>query len=285
MIGNIVLNDLVSHQGSYHLDTCKKPMPDINSTPQAPAISPASRVPEREREPLRRPNKVAETVSAAIVQDIVSRGLKKGDRLPAEAEMLATYQVSRSSLREALRLLEVHGLIIIRPGAGAGTVVGQATAASFARMYSLFLNFSGSTYDEILESWMLTEGVLARLASQNPDRVLVDRLMRPFLVEHEKQDVSEGVGFHDTVASLARNPALALLFKSVALLVNDHILKAHRSRSIAAETIHDHHTIAQAILDGDPKRAEEEMLRHTRRVIDECRLLWPQTLGDLVEWR
>ncbi len=54
--------------------------------------------------------KASETTAAAIVSDIVSLGLRRGgDRLPAESDMLANYSVSRETLREALRILEVQG--------------------------------------------------------------------------------------------------------------------------------------------------------------------------------
>jgi len=75
----------------------------------------------RHGEAQRRTLKTSEIVALEIVRDIVSQRFKAGDRLPLESEMLAHYRVSRSSLREALRLLEVQGLIVIRPGPGAGT--------------------------------------------------------------------------------------------------------------------------------------------------------------------
>src|SRR5581483_7525231 len=73
----------------------------------------------------RRNAKTSEVVALDIVRDIVARNLKPGDKLPLESELLRQYRVSRSSLREALRLLEVQGLITIRPGPGGGTVVGR----------------------------------------------------------------------------------------------------------------------------------------------------------------
>jgi hypothetical protein len=59
--------------------------------------------------------KTSESVARDIVHDIVSGGLRTGDRLAPEAAMLDQYGVSRESLREALRLLEAQGLITIRP--------------------------------------------------------------------------------------------------------------------------------------------------------------------------
>src|SRR5215207_8330843 len=66
----------------------------------------------------RRIRKTSEVVAMQIVKDIVDRGLVEGDRLPLEAAMVREYRVSRASLREALRLLEVQGLISLRPGRG-----------------------------------------------------------------------------------------------------------------------------------------------------------------------
>ena len=81
----------------------------------------------------RRVAKTSETVALNLVRDIMARGLKTGDRLPLEAAMLQEYRVSRASLREALRLLEVQGLISLKPGPGGGPVVGRVDARHLAR--------------------------------------------------------------------------------------------------------------------------------------------------------
>src|SRR5690349_5234368 len=58
---------------------------------------------------LARPVKLPERIAAAIVSDIVSQGLKPGDRLPIESVMRERFEVGRASIREALRILEIHG--------------------------------------------------------------------------------------------------------------------------------------------------------------------------------
>ena len=62
--------------------------------------------------------KTSEVVAFAVVRDIVEHGLRHGDRLPLEAEMLEQYGVSRESLREALRLLEAQGIVDDPPRPG-----------------------------------------------------------------------------------------------------------------------------------------------------------------------
>src|SRR6185369_12916329 len=105
----------------------------------------------------RRVLKTAEVVALEIVRSIVEQGLAPGDRLPLETEMLAHYRVSRSSLREALRLLETQGLIAIRPGPGSGTVVGKAAPHNLGRTMTLFFHMSHVTYNDLLDAWTSTE--------------------------------------------------------------------------------------------------------------------------------
>ena len=77
------------------------------------------------RAPRRRAVKVAESVAREILHDIADRQLPPGATLPSEAEMVETFNVARASLREALRILEVYGLIRIKPGPGGGPVVAD----------------------------------------------------------------------------------------------------------------------------------------------------------------
>src|SRR3977135_2417669 len=82
--------------------------------------------------------KTFEKLARDVVRDTLTRGLQTGDHLPSEAVMLEQYGVSRESLREGLRLLEVQGLIILRRGPGGGPVVGRGDPANFGRISPLF---------------------------------------------------------------------------------------------------------------------------------------------------
>src|ERR1700730_177986 len=132
-------------------------------------------------EAVTRPLKTSESVARDIVHDIVSGGLHTGDRLAPEAVMLDQYGVSRESLREGLRLLEVQGLISIRRGPGGGPIVGRVDPANFGRISTLFYHLAGGTYGELFEAWVVTEGMLAERAARHGDRQLVREAMEPFL--------------------------------------------------------------------------------------------------------
>ena len=238
----------------------------------------------------RRSSKTSEIVALEIVRDIVSQNLKPGDRLPLEAEMLVQYRVSRSSLREALRLLEVQGLIAIRPGPGSGTVVGRVLPGNLARTLTLHLHMSGATYDQLLDAWTAAEPLLARLAAENPDRERVREALTPFLSEdhggdHGKWQIVEGLDFHERVAELANNPVLALILQSVGFIVTEQVLTNAERGELEERIVHDHSQLAEAIIAGDTAKSEQLMAEHIRHIVEDFKAFWPRKVGEKIQWR
>lgn len=257
------------------------------NAPEAPR---SDRWRSRLGEAQRRTLKTSEVVALEIVRDIVSRKLGPGDRLPLESEMLDHYRVSRSSLREALRLLEVQGLITIRPGPGAGTLVGSVLPGHLARTLTLYLHMSGATYDELLNAWVLSETMLAELAARNPDRERVREALTPFLKTSEACDqamreIGAGLAFHDVVADLAGNQVLSLLLNVIGFIVAEHVLLSVERDRLEDRIIDEHAALAQAIIAGKPQRARRLMEEHVQHVVEEFRTLWPTRVGERIQPR
>jgi GntR family transcriptional repressor for pyruvate dehydrogenase complex len=237
----------------------------------------------------RRTSKTSEIVALEIVRNIVAQDLKPGDRLPLEAEMLVQYRVSRSSLREALRLLEVQGLIGIRPGPGSGTVVGRVLPGNLARTLTLYLHMAGSTYNQLLDAWVATEPVMARLAALNPDRAHVKEMMTPFLSDQDTHDGKwspvEGVDFHERVARLANNPVLELVLKSISYISTEQVLANPERDELEEQIIHDHSDLAEAIIAGKADKAEQLMAEHIQHIVEDFKSYWPRRVGEKIQWR
>ena len=250
----------------------------------------APEAPEESRPPvswelMRRTLKTSEVVALEIVRDIVAQKLQPGDRLPLESEMLVQYRVSRSSLREALRLLEVQGLIAIRPGPGAGTVVGRVLPGNLGRTLTLHLHMLGANYDQLLEAWVETEPTLGRLAARNPDRKRVKDALSPFLEDSHSRAVKEGLRFHDIVADLAGNPVLSLALQSIGSIVTEQVLTSAERGELEDRIVHDHRDIAKAIIAGDEKLAERLGREHVRHIVEDFKAYWPLKIGEKVQWR
>jgi GntR family transcriptional repressor for pyruvate dehydrogenase complex len=230
--------------------------------------------------------KTSERVALAIVHDIVAQGLRTGDRLLLEAPMTERYGVSRASLREALRLLEVQGLVKIKPGPGGGPVVGTVDPAHLARSATLYFHLGAATYDELLEAQVLLEPLCARLAARHPDRRAA---MKPYLrramppTEAEYRLVTEG--FHHAVYRLAANLVVVLLTEAVTHIVTSHVVSTMDPLDLRPAVLDEHSELARAIAAGQPDRAGSLMADHFAAQHAYFRAHWPARLNNLVEWR
>lgn len=234
-----------------------------------------------------RPLKAAELIARRILHDILDRGLGTGASLPAEAQMMVEYDVSRESLREGLRLLEVQGFITIRRGPGGGPVVGTVDPAAFGRMASMFFQMAGATYDELYAAWSAAEVLLAELAARHPDAAHRARLMAPFLDDghlHEASPVDEQADFHAALAGLAGNRVLEITMQLFGQIVTHHAVVAGDPGSGTAAVFSDHAELARAVRGGHPQRARQVMEEHVARVVEHLKQ-FPETAGDrTVAW-
>ena len=99
---------------------------------------------------MERAEKIPEILARRMLREITQKGMKAGDRLPSEAEMLAQFGAGRASLREALRILEIHGVIRIKPGPHGGPRVTDLSPSDFGQTMTVYLQRSGAA----LQAWV-----------------------------------------------------------------------------------------------------------------------------------
>jgi GntR family transcriptional repressor for pyruvate dehydrogenase complex len=238
------------------------------------------------REDRRRTLKTAERVAFEIVHDIVAQGLVTGARLPLEVEMVEQYSVSRASLREALRILEVHGLIRLKPGPGGGPVVGTVEPAHLARTASLYFHLSAATYGELFDTQVQLEPLCAERAARNPERRVV---MAPFLQiatpggspEYHRHTID----FHQAIYALTDNPVLTLLTQAVTQIITYHVVSTMDPVDLRGAIMEEHAELARAVAGGHPAKAARLMRDHFEAQHAYYAARAPDRLSDLVEWR
>jgi GntR family transcriptional repressor for pyruvate dehydrogenase complex len=235
----------------------------------------------------RRVVKTSETVAINLVHDIVIRGLKAGDKLPLEPAMLQEYRVSRASLREALRLLEVQGLITIRPGPGGGPVVGSVDARHLARTASLYFHLGGMRYADIFATQEILEPICAQLAARHPDRA---QQMLPYLDTAATPNQGAAyhritLEFHHAVYELAGNGVLGLLTNAITSIISSHITATMDPVELHDAIIEQHAEIARTISAGRDLKAQQLMADHFRAQHDYYQRNWPARFDELIEWR
>jgi DNA-binding FadR family transcriptional regulator len=213
-----------------------------------------------------RTEKVAMGVAREIVRGLA--GLPAGAVLPGEAEMVERYGASRSSVREALRILEAQGLIMMRPGPGGGPVLIGAESSALGRTQTLFFHLQGARYTDLLNSQAAFEPMMARLAAENPDqeqKAVLERFVDLELADITSDDqyTTQGFGFHRALMEASGNPILRLLALSISDIVRARIgTHAFTEPEDRQAMLDDHSRIARAVLAGDVERSEKLMTEH-----------------------
>lgn len=243
-----------------------------------------------------RPDKKSELIARQLTHDIITRQLQPGDNLDSEQAMIERFDVSRESLREALRLLEVAGLLKIRRGPGGGAFVGTVDPANLGRFASLFFHMAGATYGELFDAYAMTDALLAEQAAGNPDNERRRSAMAPYLVHHDddadlQHFIDRHAGFHAAVGELAGNRVIQITMGAVSLLVARHYVSlAERQRLTLEGAVtgrpfveRDHLAIAAAIAAGRPRAARRLMAAHVQSIID---VMVGDGLdrADVIEW-
>lgn len=170
-------------------------------------------------------SKRALKVAQAIVSDIRLNAREAGDRLPQEEDMLARYEVARATLREALRFLELQGVIYLQPGRGGGPIVSRPRTRDFASSLSLILQFMDTDLRALLE---LREAIAPDMAARAAERATnadLAALSDCFAqLERERDtDAFEEVNrrFHDLLGWASGNPTFGLLTSALHLLTRN----------------------------------------------------------------
>ncbi|TFD09413.1 FadR/GntR family transcriptional regulator [Cryobacterium sp. TMT1-66-1] len=111
--------------------------------------------------------KAYERVVEQIESAISTRDLRPGDRLPSERELMLTFEVSRSTIREALRVLESTGLVRSRPGDPRGPEVLQASPAILTKTVNRLVRLETIALSELVEFRIMLEDAACTLAAQH----------------------------------------------------------------------------------------------------------------------
>jgi DNA-binding FadR family transcriptional regulator len=235
--------------------------------------------------------KTSELIAQEILLDIVREGIGEGERLPQESEMIVKYGVARSTIREALRILEVAGLVSMRSGPQGGPRVRRAQPADFGRMTSLFLQADQITLGEVLNARRMLEVAFVRDATRRRNDEFLDRV-RDLRDRGEDADVHDDEAylkitgeFHELISGASSNRVMTAVARALmSMFVGDldrDIFPARDRQGLLDE----HQHVLDAILADDHALAEERMGAHMDHLIDGIAERQPAAHGDVVRWQ
>jgi len=206
------------------------------------------------------------------ISDLIRQGqLTPGDRLPAERELVTTFGVSRVTVRDALRVLEVMGLVEIRVGSAGGAFVTTPSTGVIGETLSNLLLMSSYEPEQIAEVRLVIElGIFDLVAERITEEDIAElrelcRRAKTKLDEGE-YDTNLSMAFHSRLAAAAHNPAISMLSESFSGPLAMTAMRAKEVRRNAhKKTVQEHTKIVNALASGDTDAARSTLIDHLLR--------------------
>ncbi|MDQ7800595.1 MAG: FadR/GntR family transcriptional regulator [Armatimonadota bacterium] len=223
-------------------------------------------------EPVQRP-KVYQLVAERLLHQIRQRRLSPGDSLPPEHELARRYGVGRSSVREALRLLESKGVI---RSAGHGSFVVAEYGNALVDSVRFLLTLEAFDLEELYEIRKVLETEFAALAAaRRTDGHLLrmEEAIRQMEAGLSSQThyIEADLRFHLTVAEATRNRVAVYVMRAIRDPLHRALASVYYIPGSPQKSLAQHRSILEAVRAGDPGAARLRMAEHLGRVHEDIR--------------
>jgi len=234
----------------------------------------------------RTPERAAVRVARRLVDQIRRLGLRPGARLAAEHRMVEELGVSRATVREALRFLELQGALRIKNGPGGGPVVSVPGADHLASALSLHLQFADASFRSVVEARCAIYPVLAAEAAANAGREDIATLHESIARLHAgEQDPDlfreEARRFMSLIAAASGNRVLAILVEALHRMSGEKSEWDERQRRSALRS---YERVIAAIEAGDAEEARSLMAASLSAALRSAERTAPEQLKKPVAW-
>lgn len=220
--------------------------------------------------------RLSDQVFEALKRMIVEKGFSPGDKFHSENELTAMLGVSRSSLREAVRLLEVSGYVTVKHGKG---IFVSDPASVGRKAFEEWLHENETSLSEHFEIRLIIDPKAAAYAALKADAADIARLRDICL--RFKQGVENGdtadiiktdEQFHLSLAKSTKNKTLYMIMKTMTQSLPEGWISSLHVPGRMEKTIKEHCAIVDAIEARDAARAERSMAEHLDNALRDIRL-------------
>jgi GntR family transcriptional regulator, transcriptional repressor for pyruvate dehydrogenase complex len=215
-------------------------------------------------------NKAPQRIISQIRKQIFEGTLLPGDKLPSESKLIEQFNVSKQTLREALRALEFIGLIEIHKGNMGGAFIAEMDSQITLELLANFLYFKKLSIHHVTEARKIVEPYAAGVAAasiQNADIERLRNIIELTRKEYNSDDyshytINNDLEFHCIIANSTKNPLLILIVDFIESLMSDKKTMITMNKEMLASILKAHERIFDAIVKRDSDRARTEMSSH-----------------------
>lgn len=221
-----------------------------------------------------RAHKRSDLVAEEVKRLITERDLAPGDKLPREIDLQAQFAVSKGTIREALKSLEVQGLVRITTGPGGGATIAQVPLERTLQLMQNYLFFQNITFDDVYAVRTALEPELAAAVVPHLTQADFEALEHSIaccspapgdsdLVAQRREDLR----FHDILAAACPNPFLRFVCELINEMIRHLIVYSHRTtmaehRRFGAVNVQFHADILAAARRRDADSVRRLMAEH-----------------------
>ncbi|MER7787189.1 FadR/GntR family transcriptional regulator [Streptomyces sp. NPDC097640] len=201
-------------------------------------------------------------------------GLRAGDRLPPERELARRLGISRASVKQAVVVLEVQGLVEVRQGGGTYLLRDELDAEPVERLVE-----RRRRLPDVLDAREALETKIAELAAErrtDEDLAAMESALdwMEDEIESDRHGTEGDRRFHEAVTAAAHSPLLAEFMRSIADQIGESRAESLRQPGRPRRSLAQHQRILDAIVAGNPRAAATAMRRHLRTVAQVRLLSW-----------
>jgi len=212
-----------------------------------------------------KPEKAAQTIARQIREAVLNGELAVGDKLPAERDLIAQLGYSRSVVREAMRLLEADGLIVLHAGRNGGAVVSTPNPDQIISNIDMHLRLLQTDRQAVHDAQRQVEPMIVKLAIERGTTEDFNKVRETIeLIEQFPTDVElvrlQSNRFHVLLGEATKNPVLAIVANIVRQIVVN--MNYEGGENEALDIARAHRRILEAIESKDTEAAIRRSLRH-----------------------
>jgi len=208
------------------------------------------------------------------IKDLIFQGvLKPGDKLPSETHLASQFNVGRQTIREALRLLELSGFIVIHKGGAGGPIIADTVINKISDLFLDAFRMRNITMDELTVARFEIEKVILNYVVKNATPSDFEALRENVDIAKSKIDndllaTEENIQFHRLLAKASKNHVFVITLEAIMALVGDFLSHIGPNVETSGNVVRYHAAILEAIEEKDRELALQLLEQHILEVRD-----------------
>jgi GntR family transcriptional repressor for pyruvate dehydrogenase complex len=207
-----------------------------------------------------------EKVSEQIKELIFSGVFKPGDKFPSERDLASQFGVARIVVREALRVLEQSGFILIRQGSEGGAFVKEIGASVVTQSFSDMMRLGKIGFDHLTEARLGIGFVVARADEGDLAAIKQNVEQSERVLLTGKRATEANISFHILLAKASKNPLLGMIQESISRIVYTLLQSLKTDVEYSTRVVRYHKAIYEAVCDRNEALAGKLMEEHIEDV-------------------